>query len=265
MHEEAAMANGMSQGAIRPERVGRRTVVRATSALIGGAALLGNQDAQASTWLGEQLEPNARRSTTVAYEIEGRLLEVCTCNILCPCWVGEDPDGGTCDSSFAWQIDNGTIEGVDVSGRTIALSVHIPGNVLAGNWRAVVYVDDRATDEQKRRCSRSSRASSAAPIADLAGLIGEVITVERAPITFTVDEGEGTLTIGEVVDAELAPFQGATGDATALHDTVFTTIPGSPAFVGKAAHYRRDGPEHGLADIDLKDNNAIQGLFRFEA
>jgi hypothetical protein len=24
---------------------------------------------------------------TTTYEVEGRLLEVCTCNTLCPCWV----------------------------------------------------------------------------------------------------------------------------------------------------------------------------------
>ena len=29
-------------------------------------------------------------------------LEVCTCNILCPCWVGEDPDNGDCQSIKAW-------------------------------------------------------------------------------------------------------------------------------------------------------------------
>ena len=27
----------------------------------------------------------------MAYNFDGALLEVCTCNILCPCWVGEDP------------------------------------------------------------------------------------------------------------------------------------------------------------------------------
>ena len=36
----------------------------------------------------------------MAYQLEGRLLEVCTCDMLCPCWVGEDPDGGTCDGVF---------------------------------------------------------------------------------------------------------------------------------------------------------------------
>ncbi|MFI5019627.1 MAG: DUF1326 domain-containing protein, partial [Dongiales bacterium] len=32
----------------------------------------------------------------MGYRLEGDLLEVCDCNILCPCWVGEDPDNGTC-------------------------------------------------------------------------------------------------------------------------------------------------------------------------
>jgi hypothetical protein len=37
----------------------------------------------------------------MGYDIEGRLLEVCTCNVLCPCWVGEDPDYKTCDTTIA--------------------------------------------------------------------------------------------------------------------------------------------------------------------
>ena len=35
----------------------------------------------------------------MGYQLQGRLLEVCSCNTLCPCWVGDDPDGGTCDTA----------------------------------------------------------------------------------------------------------------------------------------------------------------------
>jgi hypothetical protein len=44
----------------------------------------------------------------MGYHLEGSLLEVCNCNILCPCWVGEDPDRGTCDAAQAWRIDCGS-------------------------------------------------------------------------------------------------------------------------------------------------------------
>ena len=81
----------------------------------------------------------------MAYHLEGRLLEVCNCRVLCPCWIGEDPDFGTCDTIVAWHFDKGTIDGVDVSDRTIALIAHVPGNILEGNWRAAVYLDERVT------------------------------------------------------------------------------------------------------------------------
>ncbi len=202
----------------------------------------------------------------MAYEIEGKLLEVCTCNVLCPCWVGEDPDGGTCDSALAWHIDGGSIEGVDVTGRTVALSVHIPGNVLTPrSWKAAVFVDDGASDEQQAQLLKVFTGQLGGAIADLAGLIGEVVAVERAPITFTVEGGKGRLVIGALVEAEMAPFVGATGDPTTLAETVFSTIPGSPVYASKASRYRRDGSGHGIPSVDLTDHNALQGHFRFAA
>lgn len=198
------------------------------------------------------------------YEIEGRLLEVCNCDAICPCWVGEDPDHGTCDSVLAWYIDRGTVEGVDVSDRGIAASVHIPGNVLAGNWRAVIFVDDRCSEQQQAALLKVFTGQLGGAIADLAGLIGEVIAVERAKITCTVQGGKGVLIVGDAAEARLTPFQGATGP-TVLQDTVFSTVPGSPVYPGKAELFRRSGSRHGLSDVELSGKNALQGSFRFAA
>ena len=198
----------------------------------------------------------------MAYQLEGRLLEVCTCNILCPCWVGEDPDNGTCDGVLAWQVGEGTVNGTDVSGHTLVILAHIPGNILQGNWRVRVYVDDQATPEQKQALLDVWTGKLGGPVADLAKLVGEVIAVEQVPITFEVKGADGTLKVGKAIDAVLKPFQGATGKDTAIHDTIFTTIPGSPAYVGKASHYRVDAPEF---QIDLRDHNAVSGSFRFVA
>ena len=52
----------------------------------------------------------------MAYKLEGSLLEVCNCEVLCPCWVGMDPDRGTCDTALAHHFEKGDIDGVDVSG-----------------------------------------------------------------------------------------------------------------------------------------------------
>jgi hypothetical protein len=200
----------------------------------------------------------------MAYQLEGRMLEVCTCKAVCPCWVGEDPDGGTCDGVIAWHIDSGTIDGVDVSGHTFAVLAHIPGNVLTpGSWRVVAYVDDKATDQQQEAILNVWTGKLGGPVADLAALIGEVVAVERVPITFTVEKGKGALKIGSAVEAEMAPIQGSTG-ATTLHDTAFSSIPGSPAYIGKAPTYRASSSALGI-NVDLKDHNSVQGSFSFVA
>jgi hypothetical protein len=196
----------------------------------------------------------------MSYQLEGRLLEVCTCKILCPCWVGEDPDFGTCDGVLAWRVDKGVIDGTDVSGRTLVILCHIPGNILEGNWRVRVYVDEQATLEQKEALLNVWTGKLGGPVADLAQLVGEVVAVEQVPITFEVKGVNGTLKVGSAIEADLKPFQGATGKDTALYDTIFTTIPGSPAYVGKASHYRVNAPEF---KIDLQGHNAVSGSFRF--
>ena len=202
----------------------------------------------------------------MAYDIQGKLLEVCTCNVLCPCWIGEDPDNGTCESALAWQVESGQVEGVDVGGLTLALSVHIPGNVLTPkSWKAAVIVDDRATEQQEQALLKVFTGQLGGGIADLAGLIGEVVSVERAPITFTVDGGKGRLKVGDIADMELTPYTGATGETTTLSGTVFSTIPGSPVYAAKSDYFRRNGDRHGMPNVSLSGKNGLQGHFRFAA
>src|SRR5437879_148972 len=69
-----------------------------------------------------------KQQQKAVYQLEGTLLEVCSCGILCPCWVGEDPDGGECFSFLSHSFKQGQIDGIDVSGLSIVSVVHIPGN-----------------------------------------------------------------------------------------------------------------------------------------
>lgn len=201
----------------------------------------------------------------MAYQLEGKILEVCDCKVLCPCWIGEDADNGTCDFVVAYHVDRGTIDGIDVSGLTIGLVAHIPGNVLQGNWKVAIFVDDTATPAQHNALLDVWSGKLGGPAADLSKLVGEVVSIERAPISFSVEEGRGTLKIGEVVDAAMSPYRSASGDLTTLNESVFSTIPGSPAYVSKASHYRRQTSRYGLSDVALEGRNAIQGKFRFVA
>jgi hypothetical protein len=156
------------------------------------------------------------------------------------------------------------VDGVDLSGLTFAVLLHIPGNALAGNWRAAVFVDDEATPEQEEAMLAVYTGKKGGPVADLAQLIGEVVSVERAPITFGIVKGKGQLKIGSSLDAEMEPFEGATGQRTTLHDAAFSVIRGAPAYVGKAPRLKASNPALGL-DLDLRGQSSVQGQFLFEA
>ncbi|HEV8690589.1 MAG TPA: hypothetical protein VGQ91_09865, partial [Ideonella sp.] len=70
------------------------------------------------------------------------------------------------------------------------------------------------------------------------------------------------LRVGNAVSADMEPFKGPDGKATALHDSIFSTIPGSPAYVGKASSYKANAPALGIK-LDLHGHNSVQGSFRF--
>ena len=198
------------------------------------------------------------------YDLKGQLLEACSCNTPCPCWIGEDPDGGACDSFVAYHIERGQIQGLDVSGLTLVKIVYIPGNVLAGNWRAVIYVDSKGTTEQQQALVKVFTGELGGALADLALLVSETLEVRVAPIAYHIKEAQGTIAIADVLSAEMAPYRSNDGKPTKLVDSIFSTIPGSPAYVAKASHHKVHLPEFNLT-WEYKGRNAIQGEFRFEA
>lgn len=196
------------------------------------------------------------------YDLEGSLLEACSCGILCPCWVGEDPDGGECFAVNAYHFDRGSVAGIDVSGLSFARVCHIPGNVLKpGSWKVVDYADAKGSDQQRRALFDVFHGKYGGPLGDLAGLVGEVIAEETASIKHEVRGGEGTLIVEGAVEAHMQPFRAADGTISTLRDSLFSTVPGSPAWVGKASKLKVTLPKYNF-NWDYEGRNAIQAEYK---
>lgn len=204
------------------------------------------------------------RTSQAVYQLEGTMLEACSCGVLCPCWIGEDPDGGQCYSFNAYHFTSGQIGGVDISGLDVVQIVHIPGNVLTpGSWRVVRFVPSDATEEQKRAILGAFRGDYGGPLADLAGLVGEVVAEESAEIEHHVVGGAGTVRIEGVLESEMAPYRSLDGTVTTLRDSIFSTVPGSPAWVSKAPVHQLNLPQYGMV-WSYEGRNAIQADYRME-
>lgn len=198
----------------------------------------------------------------MSYTLEGRLLETCSCHGPCPCWVGEEPDGGKCDGLVAFHYDRGQITGIDVSGLTIGMLALIPGRAIDGNWKVAVFVDDKATPQQKEAILAAHTGQLGGPLADLAQVVGEVVGVYDAPIEFDVRKGTGAFRIGEVSRVQMQPFMLAPDRPIQMYDAVLNT-PGLPAYLGKASEYEVRVPQHGM-EWQYNGRNSIQSEFRYE-
>jgi hypothetical protein len=198
------------------------------------------------------------------YSLEGTLIEACSCNVNCPCWIGEDPDLGECFAIIAYGIERGRIGEIDVSGLNLVLVCHIPGNVLAGNWKIVALVDDRGSEKQRDALLNAFTGKLGGPLGDLwTALIGEVKGVEFVPISHEVADGSGSLRIPGLVETDMEPYRGPDGSVTTLQNSVFSTVPGSPAFLAKARVSRVALPQYEMA-WEYEGRNAIQSEWKIE-
>lgn len=49
----------------------------------------------------------------------------------------------------AWHIEQGYGDGATLDGLNVALACHAPGHMKEGNWRAALYLDERADEAQR--------------------------------------------------------------------------------------------------------------------
>jgi hypothetical protein len=203
-------------------------------------------------------------ATESVYTLEGTLIEACSCNVNCPCWIGEDPDLGECFAIIAYGIEHGRIGDVDVSGLNLVLICHIPGNVLAGNWEVVALVDEKGSPEQREALLDAFTGKLGGPLGDLwEALIGEVKGVEFVPISHEVAGGSGRLSVPGLAETELEPYRGPDGSVTTLQNSVFSTVPGSPAWIAKSSVHRVNLPQYGMT-WEYDGRNAIQSEWKME-
>ncbi len=88
----------------------------------------------------------------MAWKVSGRSMELCSCNAWCPCWLGPDEpaDQGWCRGIFAFDVEAGNSDGVDLAGGKVVFMAHWPGNFFLGNGNARLFIDDSTSPDQQR-------------------------------------------------------------------------------------------------------------------
>jgi hypothetical protein len=157
----------------------------------------------------------------MSWKLEGSYFETCSCDVVCPC-TANLAFGATndyCRVTLVFNVTDGEVEGVDVSGLVVAAVAETPKVMTEGNWRLGVFIDAAASDEQAEKLGAVFSGALGGPMQALGPLIGESLGVERAPIEVREDGLRHAVKIGDAVDFEvedIVPFGVETGQPARL-------------------------------------------------
>jgi hypothetical protein len=157
----------------------------------------------------------------MSWKLEGSYFETCSCNVVCPCTASLSLPAtrDRCRVTLVFNVEDGQIEGTDVSGLAVAAVADTPKVMSDGNWRLGVFIDAAASDEQAEKLGGVFSGALGGPMEALGPLVGENLGVERAPIDVQQEGVRHSVRIGDAVDFEIedvVPFGSQTGEPVRL-------------------------------------------------
>jgi hypothetical protein len=182
----------------------------------------------------------------MAWSMSGTYFENCNCEAVCPCtWSGLSRPAtyDRCTVLLGFHVDRGTIEGVDVSGLTFGLLADSPKQMTDGGWRVGILMDAAASDEQATKLQGVATGELGGPMVGLAPLIGDVLGVERVPITYEAGDGVTRARFGDLADVEVTHARSIEGKDMTLGNVPHpanTTLTIAPVTKAKVTAFGMD-------------------------
>ncbi len=160
----------------------------------------------------------------MAWAVNGRWWEHCSCKMWCPCWVGPaEPDQGWCSGCLIFDVHEGESDGVSLRGKVV-IRIDFPGDFFSGNGVARLYLDQSATEEQRAALQGIFSGKRGGHLEALwQATVSEWLPPQVTSIE--VEDGDTpSMRIGDDGYVRYqAPMQDPTGKVTVVHDAAAAT------------------------------------------
>lgn len=194
------------------------------------------------------------------WNLDGTYAEVCGCQAACPCIMLSTPTEGSCTALVGWHIDHGRYGTVTLDGLNVAVGVHTPGNMKEKDWTAALYVDGRATDQQREALTTIFAGKAGGHPGRIAEHIAKVVVVESVPIEFTTDGKNGHIRVGRAGEADWNAIEGQGGGIVTIQGPPLAISPGNAAVVGRARKARFHEQD---LHLDVSGRQAMVAPFQY--
>lgn len=198
---------------------------------------------------------------TENWKLTGTYFEACSCDVACPCTFLSAPTNGDCTAILGWHIENGNFTGADLDGLNIALAVYSPGHMLETKWRVALYLDERASEEQKNALTQIFTGQVGGHMSNLVPLIGEVLGISSVPIEYETNGKQRRLKIGNVGETEVEAIQDSSGADVTINNAPLGVAPGHPQVVAKSRKFSYK--DYGL-EWEISGKNGFYSPFNYQ-
>lgn len=160
------------------------------------------------------------------WSFEADYVQACSCDYGCPCEFQAPPSRGFCEGVGAWRISRGSYNDVQLDGLGLAFAARWPEAIHLGNGTAAIFVDERATPEQRDALLQiASGQAGGMPFEIIASTLTTVVEPQFVPMAFEFDGRNSRAKIGNAVEISLAPIKNpVTGEREGVrlvHETGF--------------------------------------------
>jgi hypothetical protein len=197
----------------------------------------------------------------MSWQLKGTYFESCNCNVACPCVFLSAPSEGECRVLVAWHVDQGKDGDLDLADLNVAMAIHSPGHMLQTKWRAALYLDQRAHDQQRQALTRIFAGQAGGHPAALASFVGDVLGVASVRIDYQAAGRKRSLSIPDIVSAEIEAIEGQGGGDVTISGHPLCVAPGEPAVVAKSK--RLDYTDHQMT-WSISDRNGFYSPFAYQ-
>ena len=146
----------------------------------------------------------------------------CNCNWGCPCSFESPPTFGTCEAALAYRIVKGNYGAVSLDGLLWLTVAGWPGPLHERNGRAVVFIDDSASEQQRQALEAIATGKVGGPIGVFMSTVTAEVKVQSARISLAIAGENSSFSVEGQVAVEFEPIRNpVTGEvhhvSTLLH------------------------------------------------
>jgi hypothetical protein len=173
-----------------------------------------------------------------------------------------NPSHDDCTVLAAWHIDEGKFNNHNLAGMNVVGVFHSPGSMFTTKWRVALYIDDKASDDQRNALTRIFAGQEGGVPGTLASFVGEVAGVKSAKIDYSADGKNRSVRIPRIAEAEIEAIEGQGGSEVQIQNHPLAVSPGQIATVAKSKKFSI----HDLGfDVELSNRSGLYASFKYDS